>query len=155
MAHTTKENVNVLLGPHAVSSSTSVTLDDLENIVDNINAEVNLRAGAAGFSTDESDSTNIGKYLKSVVQWGAAASALKGLFPEATGPGTNPAFAFWEDRYQKALAYFDKLAFEEDVAVSTDDPPLPSTYFTRNRNQDEELGDLVEGLDITRAGSVF
>ena len=53
-------------------------------------------------------------------------------------------YQFWESRYQRALkALRDGSAIPAGLAASSAQV-MPSTYFTRNPDEEEALGDIAE-----------
>ena len=158
MAYTDTDGVNGILGPHAATSSTIVTLTQLSTIIDGISAQIDTVLKGAGVATvpvtGGLDST-FNTFLVEVNKWGAAADFLKGMFPEAVGPGEQPAFAFWAKKYQDVLkAWREGKDIPAGLLGGANDPS-PSTYFTRNPDQEETLGDLLENMDRTRIGDKF
>ena len=161
MAYCTTTDVNAILGVHPATSSTTPTLTQLGLMIDDISAQMDAYLKGAGIAsvpvTSSQDST-VAAFLIGVNKWGAAASFLKGMFPEATGPGENPAFAFWEKRYNNVLdGWLDKdgpKGIPANLLGGAGDAN-PSTYFTRNPDQEETLGDLLENMDRTRIGDRF
>ena len=77
------------------------------------------------------------------------------MFPEATGPGESPAFRFWEMKYQAALKLLrDGTDIPTDLMAGGTDNPLPTSYFVRNPDEEEELGDLA-GASQFKIGQDF
>ena len=158
MAYTDTTGVNGVLGPHAATSSTAVTLDQLTTMIDGIAAQIDTVLKGAGVAavpvTGGLDST-FNTFLVEVNKWGAAGEYLKGLFPEAVGPGESPAFAFWEKKYQDTLKAWREGKDLPAGLLSGPNDPGPSTYFTRDPDEEETLGDLMENSDRTRIGDRF
>ena len=147
MAYASTSDVNRILGPHSATATTAVTLTDLGNIIDGISSQIDAILKAAGVGTvpvtSAMDST-FATYLVAVNIWGAAGEYLKGLFPEATGPGESPAFAFWQKKYIDALDAWRKGSDLPATLLGGDSDQSPSSYFTRNSAEEELLGDLAE-----------
>tara|TARA_Y100000310_G_scaffold333905_2_gene412438 strand:+ start:12429 stop:12902 length:474 start_codon:yes stop_codon:yes gene_type:complete len=147
MAYATTAQVNRILGPHEATATTAVTLTDLGNLIDGISAQIDTVLKGAGVSvvpvTSSVDST-FATFLIAVNIWGAAAEYLKGLFPEATGPGESPAFAFWQKKYADTLAAWRKGEDLPSGLTGGANDQAPSGYFTRNPEEEEVLDDLAE-----------
>jgi hypothetical protein len=78
---------------------------------------------------------------------GVAARALRTMFPDATGAGETPAHADYQKIFDDGLAGLkDGTLIPDDPAVvgSTSGYVAPSTYFTRNPDAEEELGEIAE-----------
>ena len=145
-SYTDAADVNQLLGPHAATASTTPSLTDLGEFVDEVEAEVNVALAGAGVDAiPVTGDATFQTYLGFVVQWGAAAAHLKGMCQETTGPGESPAFRFWEVKYQAALKLLrDGTDIPTALMAGGDDNPLPTSYFTRNPDTEEDLGDIAE-----------
>jgi len=158
MAYADTDDVNGVLGAQAATASTAVTLTQLGVIITGISSQMDTvlkAAGVASVPVSSGTDSTFATYLVAVNTWGAAAEYLKGVFPEATGPGENPAFAFWDRKYQGALkAWRDGDDIPVGLLGGSADPD-PSTYFTRNPQQEETLGDLTENMSRTRMGDRF
>tara|TARA_Y100000310_G_scaffold94659_1_gene92412 strand:- start:466 stop:939 length:474 start_codon:yes stop_codon:yes gene_type:complete len=157
MAYASTSDVNRVLGPHEATATTAVTLTDLGNIIDGISAQIDSVLKGAGVGTvpvtSSADST-FATFLIAVNIWGAAGEYLKGLFPEATGPGESPAFAFWQKKYTDTLkAWREGKDLPSGLTGGSNDQ-APSTYFTRNPDEEELLGDLAEA-SMTKLADMF
>lgn len=157
MAYADTEQVNGSLGPHPATAGTAPTLTDLEGIIDGIAAQIDTVLQSAGVATvpvTSAVNSAFHAYLVQVNVWGAAAEHLQAAFPEATGPGENPAYAFFERRYREALAAFRKGQDIPAALLGGSNDPAPSSYFTRNPEEEEKLGDLA-GAHLTGIGDRF
>ena len=164
MPYATNTDVNGILGAHAATSTTNPTITQLDVMIVDISNQIDTVLKSQGVVTvpvtSSADST-FAAFLVGVNKWGAAAEFLKGLFPEATGPGENPAFAFWQKKYD------DTIKMWVDAGITSPSQGIPpdllggpgdtdpSTYFTRNPDEEEVLGDLQENMDRTRVGDQF
>lgn len=157
MAYATTAQVNGLLGPHAATFDTVPTVTQLASMIDGISAQIDTVLKGAGVNSvpviSSLDST-FAAFLIEVNKWGAAAEFLKALFPEATGPGESPAFAFWETKYRDTLKAWRMGQDLPDGLLSGSNDPAPSSYFTRNPEQEETLGELA-GASMTKIGDEF
>ena len=158
MAYTTTALVNDILGPHQATSSTVPTVTELGAIIDGVASQVDVVLKSAGVATvpvtGSMDSTFF-TFLAEVNKWGAAAEFLKAIFPEATGPGESTAFGFWQKKYDDTLkAWRDGKDIPAGLLGGSNDVS-PSSYFTRNLNDEEVLGDLAENANRTRIGDTF
>lgn len=161
MAYTTTDGVNGVLGDHAATSSSTPTVTQLSAMIDGINSQIDTclkSVGVASVPVSSGTDSVFATFLGEVNKWGAAAEFLKGMFPEATGPGENPAFAFWQKKYDDVIKGWKDpdgpFGLPTGLLGGPGDAD-PSTYFTRNPNEEEILGDLQESMDVTRFGDRF
>jgi len=121
-------------------------------MIDATSVEVDGMLSSQGIVVPVTEPTWFKDKLALLTSYGAAAMILKAAYPEASGPGSNPAYMFWETRYQQGLAAMRK---GQDVPTATTQAAypgtLPSSYFTRNPDEEEELGDL-EGESMFKIG---
>ena len=164
MAYTTTTDVNAVLGDHAATSSSVPTITQLQLMIDGISSQIDTvlkSQGVASVPVLSSTDSTFATFLQEVNKWGAAAEFLKGMFPEATGPGENPAFAFWQKKYDDVLKMWTDAGITSPAQgipvdlLSGPGDADPSTYFTRNPSEEEVLGDLQESMDVTRYGDTF
>ncbi len=158
MAYTDTDAVNGVLGDHAATSSSVPTLTQLAEIIDDVAAQIDTCLQSVGVASIPVTDTDFARTLKSVNNYGARAQFLKGMFPEATGPGENPAFAFWQKLYDDIIEGWKDPEGPFGLPTGLLGGPGdadPSTYFTRNPNEEEILGDLQESMDVTRFGDTF
>lgn len=135
----------VALFPHfaTLGVTTKPTKDVAADMVTHIDNEVNVALAGANYTTPVTAPQFFLDWLKVVVSYGAGAAILKQMFPGATGPGENPAFAFWESRYRAAIKGIrDGSLVPPDVAAAGAFA-APSTYLTRNPDEEEDLGDIA------------
>lgn len=141
----------IALFPHFadLGANTKPSRQAAADMVTDIDNEVNVYLAGANYTTPVTAPQFFVDWLKVVVSYGAAAAILKEMFPAATGPGENPAFAFWESRYKSSLKGIkDGSLVPPDVAAAGAFAP-PSTYFTRNPDTEEDLGDIANpGLEV-------
>ncbi len=163
MAYTTTTDVNAVLGDHAATTTSVPTLAQLTLMIDGINSQIDnclQSVGVASVPVTSGANSVFATFLAEVNKWGAAAEFLKGMFPEATGPGENPAFAFWQKKYTDVLDGWKDTGDQGPIGIPVGllggpGDADPSTYFTRNPDEEEVLGDLQESMDVTRYGDTF
>ena len=158
MPYTTTALVNDVLGPHASTSSTTPTTTELSAMIDGIASQVDTVLKGAGVATvpitNSLDSTFF-TFLAEVNKWGAAAEFLNAMFPEATGLGDSGAGGRWQKKYDDTIkAWREGKDLPSDLLGGSNDVS-PSTYFTRNPNTEETLGDLSQNADRTRMEDRF
>lgn len=121
------------------------------DMVTHIDNEVNVALAGANYTTPVTAPQFFVDWLKVVVAYGAGAAILKEMFPAATGPGENPAFAFWEGRYKTSIKGIMNGSLVPPTVAATGAFTAPSTYFTRNPDAEEDLGDIANpGLEVAK-----
>jgi hypothetical protein len=106
-----------------------------------VSAEIDMAIAPHVASTPVASPSGLVTYLGAVEAWGTAAEILKAKFQSGGGPDAEKAWAFFEGRYQKALT---RLAEGAGVDSSAGDQLLPESYYTRNPDIHEEIGDIAE-----------
>jgi len=147
MAYTTTANVNILLGPHAVTATTPLTTTQLTSLIGFVSQQIDGALRANGVSTVPATDATVTAYLATLESWGAAAQALKILFPEAIGPGEQPAHAFWQKLFDGAMKFLPEIIAGWEAAslisLLSSGARQASSYFTEHPDEEAELGDLA------------
>ena len=146
MAYAVIADVQALFPKFTLGAATKPTTTQATAIINDVSVEIDAALAGAGYAVPVTAPSWFGDYLGLVNQYGAAAAILKAMFPEAAGSAdTTPAiYQFWESRYQRALkALRDGSAIPAGLAASSAQV-MPSTYFTRNPDEEEDLGDIAE-----------
>ena len=146
MPYAELSDVQALLAKFTVGGTTKPTVTQATAIIRDVSAEIDAALAGAGFAVPVTAPAWFVNYLGLVNQYGAAAAILKSMFPEAAGATeqTPAVYAFWESRYQKALkALRDGSAIPPGLAAGSAQV-TPSTYFTRNPDEEEDLGVIAE-----------
>lgn len=154
MSYATLSRVQNLLGAITINSTTTVTTTMATQMVDDTSDEIDTVLSGLGFTTPVTAPDSFLNRLALLTCYGAAAMILKSAYPEQNGPGMNPAYAFWEKRYQDGLNLLRKGKDIPPIVANTDSSNLPSSYFTRNPDEEETLGDL-EGSSMFKTDMVF
>ncbi len=103
--------------------------------IEETSAEIDMALGSVGYVTPVTTPASAVTWLKAVCNYGVAAEALKAAFPESVqssnGGPVIPAYAYWEKRYQDALALI------REGSMSLPDAPTTGaqdaqTYLTDN-----------------------
>jgi len=158
MAYTTTDLTNDILGPHQATATTVPTVTELGTIIDGVASHIDsilLGAGVATVPVTGSHNSTFFTTLAEVNKWGAAAEFLNAMFPEADGPGASGAGGRWQKKYDDEIkAWRDGKSIPAGLLGGSNDVS-PSTYFTRNPDTEETLGDLAQNADRTRMGDTF
>jgi hypothetical protein len=145
MPYAVLADVQGLVAQFAISASSVPNSTQVTTIIDDTSDEIDVRLAAAGYTAPATAPPYFLDWLGHLNAYGAAAAVLKSAFPDATGPGDTPAYAFWEARYQAGLkAITDGTAIPDGVVGSSPNVITPSTYFTRNPEADEAIGAIAE-----------
>lgn len=137
--YTTLAKVQGMLPAFTLDGTSVPTSTQAQVLIDEVAAEIETVLAGAGVTVPVTTPDYFVTRLSILNAYGATAAILKAAYPEATGPGENPAYAFWESRYKMGLAALRK---GEDVPLDQVQAG-PSTYFTRNPDEEEILGDLA------------
>ena len=139
MAYSTTAEVNRLLGPHAVTATTPVTTTDVDALRASVSYHIDAVLRGAHVSVLPVADASFKNYLATIEAWGVAAQVLKALFPEASGPGEQPAHAYWQSLFDKAVRDLSELVPSSLLETEM----LASNYFTKHPEEEAELGTLA------------
>lgn len=156
MAYASLARIQGLLGRFVIDDDSNPNHTQAESIIDDISDEIDGVLSGLGATVPVTTPAWFLDKLAILNGYGAAATILKSAYPEAQGPGENPAYAFWEARYRKGLqALKDKTEIPLSILGGNSGSSIrPSGYFTRNPDEEEELGDL-EGASLFKVSTVF
>ena len=155
MAYAVIADVQALLPKFTLGAATKPTSTQATAIINDVSVEIDAALAGAGYAVPVTTPTWFVDYLGLVNQYGAAAAILKAMFPEAAAASddTIAIYTFWEARYQKALKSLrDGSTIPAGLAAGSAQVK-PSTYFTRNPDEEEDLGDIAE--PFFKRGTVF
>jgi len=138
MAYATVANVQGRIARHVLTASTPVTTTQVGEFIDDIDAEINGVLIKLGYAVPVSEPAWFMTRLRALSSDGSAAITLKSLFPEATGPGGSPAYAFYDKRYRDGIKMLLDGAHPKASSSA-----VASTYFTENPDEEATLGDLA------------
>ncbi len=144
MPYAELSDVQALLAKFSIGGTTKPTVTQATAIIRDVSAEVDAALAGAGFAVPVTAPAWFVNYLGLVNQYGAASAILKAMFPDVSGPDETPAYAFWESRYQKALAALRNGSAIPPGLAAGSAQVTPSTYFTRNPDEEEDLGEIAE-----------
>lgn len=146
MAYCTSSDVQALLPKFTLSATTKPNTTQVTQFCDDVSAEVDIYLARGGVTTPVTTPTTLVTWLRKVAQAGTAALTLKAMFPDQLGPAETPAYAFFEKQYQDALKLMKDGDFISSIVGTSSDLLDVSTYFTRNPDEEEELGEIAEPL---------
>jgi len=146
MAYATIEKVQELVAQLTLGSDSVPTIDQAASIMEDTASEINVRLSSAGYATPITTPVELTGWLSLLNAYGTAAAVLKSAFPDAVGPNDTPAYAFWEERYQAGLTAIGDGTISPVTPTSDASLVLPSTYFTRNPDMEEDTGRIAEPL---------
>lgn len=139
MAYATTPDIERLMAQMNIGSTSKPNKTMVDTIIVDTEHEVNMVLSSKDIDTPVTAPAIFVGWLKLVVSYGATAAVLKSMFPGATGPAENPAWAFWEARYKAALKGIrdgDLIPAE----VPRNRSVRPSTYFTAHPSEEVDLG---------------
>lgn len=123
-----------------LTSSTVPTLAEAAAIQDGITGQINAALAAAGLSTPVTSPSELVAWLASIEAYGLCAEVLKVRFQDASGVNSGASWAFFERRFDAGM---DRLWAGKGLDELAGSTCMPQSYFTRNPDTVEDLGDLV------------
>lgn len=161
MSYTSLASVQALMARinenAAFSGSTAPTSTQITTMIADLSAEIDMHLASAGYVTPVASPATAVTWLGLVCQYGVVAEVLKAMFPESQqssgGGPVVPAYAFWENRYQKALTLIDSRTMAMPGVDRGDGSILPSSYLSENPNNGGLDGsDGVQGSNWGEGG---
>lgn len=119
--------------------------EDVDAIIAEIEGEINLVLASRNVAVPVAAPSWFVARLRSLTCDGSAAIAMKSVFPESQGPGTSPAYAYYETRYRQGLLQLQRMILPSTI-VATSATLTPSTYFTKYPIEPPELEPNEKGL---------
>ena len=120
----------------------------LDQVAGEMNACLSARSIPVPFVSDGSGAqAAFATYLLAVNAWGAAAQVLKSRYPDTVGPDETPAYAYWEKKYQQALAALKggfTIPSTVTSAVDAGANVAPTTYNVQAPDDDIDLGSRAQ-----------
>ena len=146
MTYADAADVNRLIAKFPPGAATAPTETQATELITEIDNEVNVALSSVGVTVPVTTPAYFLDWLGLVVAYGAAAAILKSMFPQSAGTSdANPSiYAFWERRYRDALKQIRSGDAIPDEITAGGLYAAPSTYFTRNPDEEEDLGDIAE-----------
>lgn len=103
--YTTNDRVQARLPKlPAFTSSTTVTADEVSDMIGEHEAEIDTALAFIGYSVPVTSPASLAAWLGKIATEGVAAAVLKAWYQDATGPNSESQWAQLEKRYQDALA---------------------------------------------------
>lgn len=133
MSYATINDVQVRMIQFKIGSDENDVIDEdgVTNVLNQITSEINNCLLSLGLLVPvEARHTEFLGKLKSVCADGAAALILKSVFPAAEGPQESPAYAFFEDRYTRAIKSLKMGSYPPELET-TASRNFPSSYFVK------------------------
>jgi len=146
MVYGTATDVQDLMAQFTIGATSTPTATQVGTILIDISNEIDVTLDGAGVAVPVSSPTHFVDWLGRLNAYGTASAVLKSMFPGTVGLDETPAYAFWEARYQAGLKGIIDRSMVPSTAVLNGDAPQPSTYFTRNPDTEETLGDIAEPM---------
>ena len=141
MSYTTLAAVLLRLGRNGdLSTTTAPTLTEAATIHDGVSADLDAALAIGGLAVPVTTPAALVSWLGAVEAWGTCAEILKARFQDATGVNAESAWGFFEKRYQEAIT---RIA-DGGAATLGGSPGLPSSYYLRNPDTTEDIGDQAE-----------
>lgn len=148
MAYGSITDLQDLIAQFTIGASSKPNTTQATAIIADISNEIDVALTSVGVTVPVTTPAYFLDWLGRLNAYGAAAAVLKSMFPDATGPGDTPAYAFWNDWYQRGLATILDGSVVPTVIVTPGSGTfvLPETYLTRNADEELATGDIAEPL---------
>ncbi len=153
MAYATITQLQGLLAKFTLSTTTTPTTAQATEILSQVSQEVDVALASKGVAPPVASPSYFVDWLEHVNCYGAAAQVLKSAFPGSRGQAEEPAYAYWQKLYDQSMKGIKDGSMLPPGLTANDSYVAPSTYFTRNQDEEEDLGDISEPLFKT--GMVF
>jgi hypothetical protein len=154
LSYASLADVQGLMAKFTLDGASKPTVTQATAIITMVDGEINSVLAAQGVAVPVGAPTTFVESLKALNAWGAAAAVLRSMFPKERGSSdTMPSeYALYQRWYERGL---DRLKSGDGIPpeVASGSTVGPSTYFTRNPDEEEDLGLIAEPF-FTR-GKVF
>lgn len=145
MAYATLDNVRALLSKFTIDANSAPSATEATTLIDQIDGEINTVLASVGVTVPVAAPAHFVSALAILNTYGAAVLVAQAMFPDRAGAaeGSAALYTVWDQRYRTGLAKLrDGSGIPPSVAVGG--RVHPSTYFTRNPDAEEDLGDIAE-----------
>ena len=146
MAYAALSDIQGLLAKFTISASSKPTDTQAGVIITDVSAEIDSVIAGRGYAVPVAAPAWFLNALKLLNAYGAAAAILRSMFPDRAGAGEGSAAleTFYAEQYNRGLR---RLATGDAIPpglAAGSAQVTPSTYFTRNPDEEEDLGDIAE-----------
>ena|SRR5438128_3397120 len=137
MAYATTGDVQLRMAQIGLSNVTTLTLAQLSTIIDDVAAEIDVELSSRNIAVPITAPAWYVTRLRALNADGAAAIALKSIFPEVT-LGGSPPYAFYQQRYADGLNAL-RIGTIPVELIPTSHRIMPSTYLTAHPEDDVKI----------------
>jgi hypothetical protein len=147
MAYADLADVQALMAQITIDGSSRPTSTQVTNvIIPQVSAEIDGVLAARGLTVPVTTPAYFLEALTLLNAMGSAAAVIRSMKPVKAGASEGSASyeAFYADWYQKGLRRLESGTGIPDGLATSGAGVGPSTYFTRNPDEEEDLGDIAE-----------
>lgn len=141
-------DVQGLIAKFTLDANSKPTATQAGVVIDGISAEIDSVLAGAGYTVPVTTPSHFVAWLKLLNQFGAASAIIRSIFADKTGGsdtgGEGGIEAYYAARYKDGLASLRNGSIIPPGLTSNAGYVAPSTYFTRNPDEDEDLGVIAE-----------
>lgn len=112
-----------------------------EAIIASVSAEIDVVLAARGITVPVTEPAYFLSSLLPVNAHGAAARILRSWFPDAVGPGEQPAYAYWQALYDGAIEAMKDGSMIPPGAPTSGQRVVAATHLTEYPDEDPDLGE--------------
>jgi len=146
LSYASLSDIQGLIAKFTISASSKPTDTQATTIITQVSAEIDSVLAGGGYAVPVTAPAWFLDALKLLNAYGAAAAILRSMFPDRAGAGETSAALeiFYASQYNRGLR---RLASGESIPpglAAGSAQVTPSTYFTRNPDEEEDLGGIAE-----------
>lgn len=147
MAYAALTDVQGLVAKFPITPTSKPNETQVGTIITGIAAEIDTAIANAGYAVPVASPASFLEYLTLLNAYGAASAAIRSIFADKTGSAEGfegGIEAYYAAQYAKGLASLRDGSGIPPGVSTTSASIGPSTYFTRNPDAEEDLGDIAE-----------
>jgi len=146
MAYAVFAEVQQLIAKWPLSTTTKPTTAQATDMIDQIAGEMDTAISSAGYAVPVTAPAHFLEALKLLNAEGTAMLVLKSMFPQRSGAseGSPSEYALYARNYNDGLRRLQSGEGIPPDAATGAGSVAPSSYFTRNPDQEEDLGEIAE-----------
>lgn len=126
-----------------LSTTTVPSLTEAGAIHAGISGEIDAALASSGLTVPVTTPASLVAWLTEIEIHGVCAEVLRARFQDAQGINSSSTATYHQERFKAGM---DRLWSGVGLDELTGSACMPEGYFTRNPDEAEDLGDLVDGL---------
>jgi hypothetical protein len=145
MAYAAVSDVQALMAKFTIDANSKPTTTQVTSMINDISGEIDAVLAGRGLTVPVTTPTYFVDALTMLNTYGAAVLVAQAMLPDRAGAAeaSSAIYTVWDQRYRTGMA-----ALRDGEGIPPTAPASgriqPSTYFTRNPDSEEDLGDIAE-----------